>query len=187
MTGALSVDLAMKAFAFEAGTATVNYTYSRTQTGCCLGTEACAGSFRQAIAENATVTVGEIPIGKDRLRIDLTSEADVDIQLYQAGGCAIIAYSEDSSDSCNQGALGNNVGSPESAVHLGLSYSYSGYYGGQTEATYGHEFVALAGTTNVPLEMRAFGYAAGTAHIHYQCGNLFGLMLAPLCNSGPAL
>ena len=29
VTGALSVDLAMKAFAFEAGTATVNYTYSR--------------------------------------------------------------------------------------------------------------------------------------------------------------
>ena len=76
-----------------------------------------------------------------------------------------------SSDSCNHGTLGNNDGSPEFAVHSGLNYSYSGYHGGQTEATYGHEFVALAGTTNLPLEMRAFGYAAGTANIQYQYVN----------------
>lgn len=43
----------------------------------------------------------------------------------------------------------------------------SGYYGGQSEDTYGYESLSVAGVTNRDLIMKAFGYAAGNAIVTY--------------------
>lgn len=170
------VHMEMFAFAFETGNATVEYEYDRVQTACCLGVAPCGGSFTSPVAEGGVVDIGEIPTGKKNLFVNLVSSSDVDIQLFDlddadcasGGGRAIIAYTEnDTPGACDRGTLGNNDGTPESTVHQGLTYQYSGYYGGQTAATYGHEYVNVTGVTNRRLMMKAYGYAAGDAVVTY--------------------
>lgn len=133
ITGELKADLRMEAFAFETGAASVQYEWDRVQTGCCLGTASCGGSFAAAVMEGTTVDIGTIPIGKKDLSVTLESENDVDIQFFDLddqecadyGGRAIVAYSE--SEGCGQGILGNNDGTPESTVYEGLTYTYRYY------------------------------------------------------------
>ena len=105
---------------------------------------ACGGSFSQTIAKDQTVDIGEIPLDKKNLRVELSAgRDDVDIQLFDLddttcasqGGQAIIAYSSETSG-CGVGVLGNNDGNEESTTYQGLQYKYSGYFGGGTAATY---------------------------------------------------
>ena len=71
-------DLVMRAFGYAAGEATVKYTWQApsdcVDTGC--------GDFEQLIQSKAIVKVGDIPAGKDYVKIYLYSAADVDVQLY---------------------------------------------------------------------------------------------------------
>ena len=168
--GELTEDLSMKAFAFATGDAKIEYQWGKSQTGCCLGTAACTGSFSSPVPKGGVVTIGEIPRDKKNLRVELDAEQDVDIQLYDledtstfSEGKAIIAYCE--AKDCNKGALGNNDGTEESTVYKGLTYTYSGYdgVGGQK----GKEFIQLGGVTSTKLNMKAFGYEAGVAQIKY--------------------
>eukprot|EP00619_Florenciella_sp_RCC1007_P003965 CAMPEP_0205920300 /NCGR_PEP_ID=MMETSP1325-20131115/10981_1 /ASSEMBLY_ACC=CAM_ASM_000708 /TAXON_ID=236786 /ORGANISM="Florenciella sp., Strain RCC1007" /LENGTH=1353 /DNA_ID=CAMNT_0053287977 /DNA_START=80 /DNA_END=4141 /DNA_ORIENTATION=- len=170
ITGETSTALEMKAFAFEAGEALVEYEWDRVQTTCCLGTAACTGSFSSSISKGSTVDIGSIPTGKKNLRVDLECSSDVDIQLFDledtssfSEGKAIIAYCEE--DGCNKGALGNNDGSAESTTYYERTYSYSGYYG--VDGNYGNEWVKVSGVLNRELMMKAYGYAAGDAAITY--------------------
>mmetsp|Transcript_40181 Transcript_40181/g.107699 ORF Transcript_40181/g.107699 Transcript_40181/m.107699 type:complete len:172 (-) Transcript_40181:122-637(-) len=162
----------MKAFAFEAGEALVEYEWDRVQTTCCLGTAACTGSFSSSIAKGGTVDIGSIPTGKKNLKVNLECSSDVDIQLFDledtssfSDGKAIIAYCEDTStDNC--GALGNNDGSAESTTYYSRTYAYSGYEGVDGKA--GYEWVKVSGVLNRELMMKAYGYAAGDAAITYE-------------------
>ena len=165
--------LNLKAFAFEAGDALVEYSWGRTQTPCCMATAACGGSLTLAVEEGASADVGEIPVGKNDLRVTLVESAgeDVDVQLYDLGdtskwpgGAAIVAYCESASGNC--GPLGNNDGSAETATYGGLEYAYSGYMG--VDGNAGNEFVQVSGVTNTQLSMKVFGYAAGTAAVTYE-------------------
>eukprot|EP00966_Prymnesium_polylepis_P220854 5108034-Prymnesium_polylepis.1 len=56
--GKTATTLTMKAFAFEAGSATVNYKWGRVQTGCCMGVVSCKGTFTSSVRTNAYVTIG---------------------------------------------------------------------------------------------------------------------------------
>eukprot|EP00966_Prymnesium_polylepis_P208511 4830794-Prymnesium_polylepis.1 len=192
--GKTSTTLTMKAFAFEAGAATVTYKWGRTQTGCCMGVAACPGSFTSSVARNAYVTIGSIPTGKKDLYVRLTARADVDVQLYDVGanatatfgadGRAVIAYADCGSltqgqtcvsagdcgtlgagQLCNAGPLGNNEGGQQSVTYEGRRYTYSGYYG--DGKAYGNEWVKIDGVINRPLLMKAFGYAAGPFTVEY--------------------
>ena len=165
--------LNLKAFAFEASDALVEYSWGRTQTPCCMATAACGGSLTLAVEEGASADVGEIPVGKKDLRVTLVESAgeDIDVQLYDLGdtstwpgGAAIVAYCESSSGNC--GPLGNNDGSAETATYGGLEYAYSGYMG--VDGNAGNEFVQVSGVTNTQLSMKVFGYAAGTAAVTYE-------------------
>lgn len=69
ITGETSTALEMKAFAFEAGDALVEYEWDRVQTTCCLGTAACTGSFSSSISKGSTVDIGSIPTGKKYLKV----------------------------------------------------------------------------------------------------------------------
>jgi hypothetical protein len=57
MQGVTSSTLRMKAFAFQAGSADVTYSWGRVQTGCCMGVAPCGGSFTSSVARNAYVTM----------------------------------------------------------------------------------------------------------------------------------
>jgi len=172
----------MKAFAFEAGNAKVTYEWGYTRTPCCLGILPCWDEatnapfkFSATVQEKASVEIGTIPVGKKNLRVDLKSSKDVDVQLYDKSGVAlvgcptkgkpIIAYSEKEGE-CNKGPLGNNDGSNEETVYQDVKYKYSGYYGDGT--AHGNEYLELEGVVNRPLLMAVYGYAAGTFDVEYE-------------------
>ena len=115
-----------------------------------------ADSFNQYIAHQDIVTVGTIPANKRNVRIELTSSADVDVQLIDVqSGTQIIAWPD--------GLLSGP--SAQSVSHAGVTYRYSGYNGDGVNL--GNEFIEIVGDTNRPLIMRAFGYAAGNALVNY--------------------
>ncbi|MFT5431932.1 MAG: hypothetical protein ACI9OJ_002630 [Myxococcota bacterium] len=116
------------------------------------------GEFEQFIEHKSVVIVGEIPTGKSAVNITLSADNDVDVQLFdKATGDAIIAWPS-----------GFLSGATENCwTYEGLSYCWSGYNGGQNSGTLGHEWITISGTTNRALEMRAFGYAAGSATVTY--------------------
>jgi hypothetical protein len=114
-----------------------------------------SGTFSQGIAQDETVTVGEIPAGLCGVEIYLTCDEDVDIQLFDKETGAIV------------------VGWPEGLAQPGKCYTtyngvritYSGWNGDGTN--YGHEYIRLADTTTRPLVMKAWGYRAGAATVDY--------------------
>jgi len=100
------------------------------------------------------IVVGEIPTGRIDVVIEMTSDADVDLQLIDvAFGTEIVAWP------------GGVLAGPdyECAEYAGLEYCYSGYngIGGQ----FGHERIDVNGVTNRRLEVRVYGYGAGDAEI----------------------
>jgi hypothetical protein len=114
------------------------------------------GSFEQAIEKSAAVVVGDVPVDRANVRIDLTSGADVDVQMIDAEtGYEIIAWPS--------GAL--NGAGEACAEHHDVTYCYSGYNGDGTN--YGHEWIEIRGVTNRAVTMKAYGYAAGDAAVAY--------------------
>jgi hypothetical protein len=110
ISGETTVDMMMRAFSYRPGQAVVTYSWGRSQTPCCLGQAKCGGSFTQQISQGAVVTVGEIPIGKGSVYIQLSSVEDVDIQVYDlddtnefSEGKAIVAWCP--SQNCNKGVI----------------------------------------------------------------------------------
>jgi hypothetical protein len=119
------------------------------------------------------VTVGEIPIGKGSVYIQLSSVEDVDIQVYDlddtnefSEGKAIVAWCP--SQNCNKGVISSAgpvariypEGSPDART-----YTYSGYNG--LGGSKGFEFIGIDGVTSRRLLMRAYGYRAGEAVVTY--------------------
>lgn len=169
--GTTPVDLKMAVFAYAPGLAEVSYSWERKQTACCFGKEACIGdSFERLMIEDEIAIVGEIPIGKRNIRINLTSAFDVDIQIYvkdleadkYSYGKAIIGWCDLNDPKCNIGTL-NGDGLNET-MYDGVTYRYSGYNG---YSGAGYEFVEIEGTTNHALTMAAFGYRGGYAKVEY--------------------
>lgn len=135
------------------------------------GNGACdgSGSFEQQINQNDVVLVGEIPIGKEGVVIRLSSDKDVDIQLFdKASGAKLVQWPD--------GTL--NGATKESMTHYGVGIEYSGYNGDGTGL--GNEYIKLAGATDRELVMKAYGYAAGYATVNYAWTGTQG------CTSGPA-
>ena len=125
--GKTTTTLEMKAFAFQAGEALVDYSWERVQTPCCLGIAPCTGQFSMNVPKSASMTIGDIPRGKKNLRVQLFCEKDVDIQLYDledtstfTEGKAIIGYCD--TPNCNKGLLGNNDGTKEEATYKNRTY-----------------------------------------------------------------
>lgn len=168
IVGETTMPLMMKAYAFAAGSAKVEYSWSRQQSPCCLGFERCSGSFQQAVRLKEYVVVGEIPPGKRDIVVELMATGDVDVQIYDLDdtsefeeGQAVIAWSpcEASSQPCNAGFLSGpveaNATYPPEEVS-GLSYFYSGYNG--YNGKLGFEKIMIFGTSNRRLRMTVFGF-----------------------------
>ena len=133
--------------------ATIDHTGSKCDSG--------SGDFQQPIKFKDTVKVGEIPIGKAAVKIYLSSDKDVDVQLHdKESGVKIIAYPN--------GLL--NGATAVCVTHESLEYCYSGYFGENKKK--GHEYITVSGAQRIaPLSvMYAYGWAAGDVLVDYGWG-----------------
>lgn len=162
ISGVTNRTLVMKAFGYQAGFANVDYSWTGTQ-GCSedsRNAESGSGTFQQQILHQAVVTVGDIPVGIDNLSIQLISDKDVDIQLYDKDNdVEIIAWPN--------GIL--NGSSKQTTNYKGMNIEWSGYNGDGSGL--GHEYIEISGTTTQNLTMKAFGYQAGYATVNYSWGS----------------
>ena len=166
ITGITNRTFVMKAFGYQAGYAQVDYLWTGTE-GCSEGGSNSAsgsGTFQQQILEQAVVTVGDIPTGIKNLSVQLISDRDVDIQLYDKdSGTALVAWPN--------GLLSGS--DKQSTTYKGMSIEWSGYNGDGTNL--GHEYITITGITSTNLTMKAFGYQAGYATVNYSWGNSVAL------------
>jgi hypothetical protein len=145
--------LVMKAFGYQAGSAGVVYTWQAVDTCNEKGT----GSFSQYIAKDAVADIGTIPADKTNVRIQLKASTDLDVQLFD-GSTALVKWPDGKLNGAGQQTL----------AYGGMSLTWSGYGGDGTGP--GNEYIRVDGRTSMPLMMRAYGYAAGTATVTYNWG-----------------
>jgi len=153
--GASNRTMIMKAFGYKAGTAVVDYSWDAPPAGECV--DAGSGTFTQDIAKGTTTDVGVIPAGKVNVKVSLTCETDVDIQIYD-GDKAIVMWPS--------GILSGS--SKQYTEYEGMTVIYSGYNGDGTNL--GHEYIVIQGTLTKDLTMKAYGYKAGDAQVDYFWG-----------------
>lgn len=180
--GETTTPLMMRAFAFQAGKAKVTYGWGVSP--CCRGLAPCGGVFKTPVLQGTIVDVGEIPMGKINLTINLTSDtgADIDMQLYDLvddtkfkEGRAIVAWC---GFECNQGVLfgatEESARYPNTTSATALKnttvplYKYSGYNGIKN---LGDESISIIGKTDRLLMMKVYGYDAGEASVSYTYWN----------------
>jgi len=158
INGTLSTAMTMKAFGYKAGYARVNYSWKGKEG--CKSNQNGSGFFTQKILENKTNLVGTIPAGIENLHIKLTSEKDVDVQLYGEDGTAIVSWKP-------KGLIyGPNE---DNITHHKMNIFWSGYNGTQGEK--GHEYIKIPNKTSETLTMKVFGYEAGDANVTYSWGH----------------
>jgi len=152
--------LMMRAYAFEAGAAKVNYAWGRGY----------GGVFMVDVPLKGSLLVGDIPTGVTGLTIALRAGTDVDVQLYDLDdtsqfrpGQAIIGCCN--TKNCNYGAL--TSADWIQGEYQGLTYAYSGWNGVQGGGK-GDEQIKVLGTTTRRLRMTIYGYKAGQAEVTYQ-------------------
>jgi len=159
LSGTLDRDLTMKAFGYHSGYATVAYSWKGTKD-CEENSgpaESGSGTFKQQIAENAIVKVGDLVPGLNDVYIELLSDEDVDIQLYDAS-TKIVHWP--------YGIL--NGSGVQSTEYAGMTIEWSGYNG--DEKGPGHEYIKISGTLDRTLTMKAYGFQAGYATVNYSWG-----------------
>ena len=159
LTGTLNRTLVMKAYGYNSGYATVNYSWEGTQ-GCSDGgkpAESGSGTFQQQITHDDIVEVGDLIPGLNNVYIELISNEDVDIQLYD-GSTKIVHWPS--------GIL--NDSSYQSTNYGGMIIEWSGYNGDGSGK--GHEYIRITGSVDRVLTMKAFGFNAGYATVNYSWG-----------------
>ena len=161
MTGGRSAMMRLLLLLVVPTTTTAQFDWG-TSGGNCDG----SGSFTQSIAQDAVVEIGEIPIGLEGVRIELTSPTDVDVQLKDSN-FLIVHWPDGLLSGSGQGTT----------VYQGMEITYSGYNGVSGP---GDEYIEIAGATTRVLTMRAFGFAAGTATVTYSWTGTVG------CSNSPA-
>lgn len=169
--GEVTTRLLMRAYAYQSGEALVTYSWEDSKSDCCLGKGVCIGNpFERFILKDKVVVVGDLPVGIKDVRIELTSNVDTDVQLYDQSrqtdqypeGVAIIGWCPQKD--CNFGELAG-MGVGEITID-NVEYVYSGYNGADG-VNRGNEYIEMNGITNRPLQMATFGYEAGVATITY--------------------
>jgi len=156
--GTTPTAMTMKAFGYHSGYATANYSWSGKEN--CTQDANGTGNFIQILEQNSTSLVGTIPPNINNVEIQLTSDKDLDIQLYGADGTAIVAWKP-------TGLIAGPV--QQSIMYHDMNITWSGYNG--TNGQTGHEYIKIAGLTTEVLVMKVFGYEAGSADVTYSWGN----------------
>lgn len=155
--GTVPVDMTMKVFGYRAGHATVKYSWSG-KAGCTTQ-ESGTGKFAQELKKGVSRLVGNIPANVRNIDINLTSSNDLDIQLFDEKGTAIISWKP-------QGLM-SGMGVQSMDYH-GMRITWSGYAG--TMGNHGNEYIRINGTTSEMLIMKVYGYENGNAEVNYAWG-----------------
>jgi len=157
--GSTPTVMTMKAFGYKAGYATVNYSWTGKEG--CTSSESGEGNFTQTLEQNAISLVGTIPPHVNNVQINLTSETDLDIQLYGADGTAIASWKP-------TGLMAGSM--KQSIIYHDMNITWSGYNG--VNGHKGHEYIKITGETREVLVMKVFGYEAGSADVDYSWGDV---------------
>lgn len=167
ITGKTPTAMTMKAFGYRSGYATINYSWTGKE-GCTPNSNG-SGTFIQDIQQETTSLVGTIPPNMKDLEIKLSSEKDIDIQLYGRDGTAIVSWKP-------AGLL--NGPNKQSIVYHGMKIEWSGYNGVNNKK--GHEYIKISGKTSEMLVMKVYGYETGKANVHYSWGKKVVTKFLPL-------
>ncbi len=160
ITGKTNRTFIMKAFGYQAGNATVDYSWTGGTATDCNISETGGDTFQQQILNQDVIDIGDIPPGVNDLFIKLISGKDVDIQLYDKDdGTKIVAWPD--------GVL--NGASTQSTNYQDMTIEWSGYSGDATSP--GNEYIKISGKSTRNLTMKAFGYEAGFATVEYSWGD----------------
>ena len=161
LTGTTDRPLLMRAFGYRAGYATVDYSWTGT-AGCTPGggpAPSGSGTFKQPISHNSIAEVGELIPGLKDVYIELVSDNDIDVQLYdKLTGEKIVGWPD--------GILSGP--SIQTTQYHGVTVEWSGYNG--DGVNYGHEYIRLTGALNRPFIMKVFGFQSGYATVNYHWG-----------------
>ncbi len=124
------------------------------------------GEFKQQVPSRAVIDVpGDIPAGIKDIYVELNSDVDVDIQLYDVDtDTPLVGWNID--------ALIDS-GKLASAEYNGVTIEYSGY-NGIVCGDRGHEYIKITGVTQNTLRMKFYGYKEGTATVTYSYGSQTG-------------
>ncbi len=137
-----------------------------------------SGNFEQPVYKEQYIEVGSIPAGKEGIIINLKSDRDVDIQIYDKESETIIVGYPD-------GIL--NDRSKENTVYENMTIEWSGYKGDCGAFSYetynysvcdsgtspGNEYIKIDKTTR-ELVMRVYGWRAGEATVDYSWDDTMG-------------
>lgn len=169
ISGETTTNMRMMVYAYQSGSATVNYSWGASKTACCLGTAQCGGSFVVQVPFQGVSSVGIIPAGKNDIYVSLDAQngADLDIRLYDLDdttafteGQAVIAWCFE--DNCNRGVLSGQ--NEQSETYVENTYTYSGFY---NNGNPGNEWIKILGTSSRRLQLYVYGYVAGSATVTY--------------------
>lgn len=145
--------LIVRAFGYRAGMANVTYSFAANAT--C--NEKGSGSFSQNLAQGAVAEVGTIDAGTVNVEVQLRASYDLDVQLYH-GEVALVQWPNGMLNGAGQQTLHYN----------GMTIVWSGHEGDGGGA--GNEYIRIEGEVTEPLQMKAYGFAAGNAEVTYQWG-----------------
>ena len=157
INGTVPTKLTLKAFGYQAGYATVNYSWTGKEN--CEISKSGKGHFNQSIETNLTSLVGSIPPNVENIEINLTSQKDLDIQLYGPDGTAIVSWKP-------KGILSGHA--VQSTEYHGMHIVWSGYDG--VNGHKGHEYIKITPKTTEMLIMKVYGYESGVADVNYSWG-----------------
>jgi len=155
--GTVPTTLTMKAFGYKSGYATVNYSWTGKEN--CTPPNSGSGNFQHNIKKNDITLVGQIPKNINNVKINLTSEEDIDIQLFGEDGTAIARWKP---AGLMSGANEQNI------EYHNMRITWSGYDG--TNGNKGDEYINIEGNTTEVLTMKVFGYELGEATVTYSWG-----------------
>jgi hypothetical protein len=161
INGTTNRPLLMKAYGYQAGDSDVTYSFFAEPTCYEIG----SGAFSQFIPTNAVETIGDIPVGKVNIAIELNAGngRDVDVQLIDGiSGTEIVAWPN--------GIL--NGPTTAQTTYQGMTIVWSGYNG--IGGDWGHESIEIVGAVTRPLVMKAFGFQSGDAEVTYAWGEGVG-------------
>ena len=145
---------AMMAKVFEPGTGLDSSFRGATDSG--DGTGSNIGSVSKVVAKGAREVIGSIPSGTSNLRVNLTAQNDLDIELWD-GDTFVVGWK----------AMISNA-YEVSGAYNGTTITWSGWYG--TNGNPGNEFIQINGTTQNVFVMKVFGFHAGSVEVNYTWG-----------------
>ncbi len=183
ITGTTSNRFVMHAYGYDEGTAKINFSWKGSIQE--IGT----GEFSSPVKKNGRVELeGSLPKGLDNLTITLSSNADIDIELYDfETGDFVVGWKNNELNGQpdrNDGKKAIIFSDREiTKIYKNDKITWSGWNGRYTEtkestfgsynpeAEKGNEYIRIHGKSKNKYIMKVYGYNNGNALVNYRWGN----------------